>query len=195
MIKVARKLGWVAILIMPGSEISLIFGQKIAADQFIAHKQVQQLELGLLTVLRSRSFTPIMAWSQSPTRTVYSSTERQRSRHTWDKAPRTHYWGPGQSPRQRQRRWPRSRGEERSSGRTGSPCPWPGTGPSFSAGSRLSSHSWIAITSQNPPVILDHHPHFPWKKVPDPGKAFLKWSLMRAMVIMWALKGATSLSS
>ena len=72
----------VALLIMPGSEISLIFGQKITADQFIAHKQVQQLELGLLTVLRSRSFTPIMAWSQSPRRTVYSSTERQGSRHT-----------------------------------------------------------------------------------------------------------------
>ena len=65
MIKGARKLGWVAILIMPGSDISLIFGQKIAAYQSIAHKQVQQLELGLLTVLwsRSRSFTPTMAWS------------------------------------------------------------------------------------------------------------------------------------
>ena len=62
MIKGARRLSLVAILIMPGSEISLIFDQKIAADQVIAHKQVQQLELGLLTVLRSRSFTPTMVW-------------------------------------------------------------------------------------------------------------------------------------
>ena len=46
MIKGARRLSWVAILIMPGSEISLIIGQKIAADQLIAHKQFQQLELG-----------------------------------------------------------------------------------------------------------------------------------------------------